>query len=201
MLVIGLTGGIGTGKSEVSRILCELGARVIDADRVGHEAYSLDSEAWREVVEAFGERILSTTGEIDRKQLGNIVFGDPQARLRLDAIMHPRMARMIQGRISRMEQEGAEVVVLEAALLLEVGWDSMVHEVWVTQCAEETVVERLRHRNNLSGAEVRRRIGSQLPEAERVRRAHVLVPNRGSLDELRKSVSALWDSRVKGKVE
>ena len=200
MLVIGLTGGIGTGKSEAARILCELGARVIDADRVGHEAYRPDSDAWGEVVEAFGEGVLSPTGEIDRKRLGDIVFGNPQAREKLDAIMHPRIAQMVQRKISQLEHEGAGVVVLEAALLLEAGWDSLVDEIWITQCPEETVVERLRRRNNFSEKEVRQRIGSQFPEEERAPHAHVLVPNEGSLDELRKGVSSLWESRVKGKV-
>ena len=200
MLVIGLTGGIGTGKSEVSRILRELGATVIDADQVGHEAYSPHTEIWQELVHAFGEGFLLPTGDIDRKQLGETVFSDPQARGKLDLIMHPRMGQIIQKRIGQYRQQGAEVVVVEAALLLEAGWDSLVNEIWVTECPRETVVERLRHRNNLSEEEIRQRISSQVPYDEGVHYAHALVRNSASLDELRKDVRALWDSRVKGKV-
>ena len=201
MLVIGLTGGIGTGKSEVSRILRELGATVIDADRVGHEAYKRNTEIWQELVHAFGEGILLPTGAIDRKQLGNIVFSDAQARGKLDAIMHPRMGQIIQERIDQYGQQGAEVVVVEAALLLEAGWDPLVNEIWVTECPRETVVERLRHRNNLSEEEIQQRISSQVHYDEGVRYSHVLVRNSASLDELRKEVRTLWDSRVKGKVD
>ena len=201
MLVIGLTGGIGTGKSEVSRILRELGATVIDADRVGHEAYSRNTEIWQELVHAFGEGILLPTGAIDRKQLGNIVFSDAQARGKLDAIMHPRMGQIIQERIDQYGQQGAEVVVVEAALLLEAGWDPLVNEIWVTECPRETVVERLRHRSNLSEEEIQQRISSQVHYDEGVRYSHVLVRNSASLDELRKEVRTLWDSRVKGKVD
>ena len=201
MLVIGLTGGIGTGKSEVSRILRELGATIIDADRVGHEAYSRNTEIWQELVHAFGEGILLPTGDIDRKQLGNIVFSDPQARGKLDAIMHPKMGQIIQERIDQYEQQGAKVVVVEAALLLEAGWDSLVNEIWVTECPRETVVERLRHRNNLSEEKIQQRISSQVPYDEVVHNAHVLVRNSAGLDELRKEVRTLWDSRVKGKVD
>jgi len=201
MLAIGLTGGIGTGKSEVSRVLRELGATVIDADRVGHEAYRPHSPIWREVVAAFGEGILQSTGEIDRKRLGAIVFSNPDARARLNAIMHPRMAESIRQDIKELQKRGIEVVVVEAALLIEAGWDSLVDEIWVTYSPEEVVVERLRSRNNLSEKEIKSRIRSQLPLEERARRAHVLVNNSGSIDKLREEVESLWSNRVKGKVK
>ncbi len=201
MLAIGLTGGIGTGKSEVSRVLRELGATVIDADRVGHEAYRPHSPIWREVVAAFGEGILQSTGEIDRKRLGAIVFSNPDARARLNAIMHPRMAESIRQDIKELQKRGIEVVVVEAALLIEAGWDSLVDEIWVTYSPEEVVVERLRSRNNLSEEEIKSRIRSQLPLEERARRAHVLVNNSGSIDKLREEVESLWSNRVKGKVK
>src|SRR5918999_4939022 len=113
MIVIGLTGGIGTGKSEVARILQGLGATLISADQVGHEAYRPHSEVWQEVVKAFGEEILQPDSEIDRKKLGSIVFSDPQHLVRLNQIMHSRMARMVAQQIERLRQEGAPVVVVE----------------------------------------------------------------------------------------
>ena len=200
MLVIGLTGGIGTGKSEVSRILQGLGATVIDADRVGHEAYAPQSRAWREVVDTFGDGILAATGEIDRKLLGAVVFSDPDARAKLNSIMHPRMAEVIREKIADLGRQGKEVVVLEAALLVEAGWDSFVDEVWVTYSPEDEVVDRLRRRNGLSEDEIMRRIRSQPPFEERARHAAASVRNSGSIDGLREEVESLWSGRVEGKV-
>ena len=200
MLVIGVTGGIGTGKTEVSRILRDLGATVIDADRVGHDAYRPHSDIWREVVATFGEQVLETTGEVDRKRLGAIVFGDPDAREKLNSIMHPRMAGIIQEQIDQLRTQGKDVVIVEAALLVEAGWDKMVDEIWTTDSPEEEVVDRLRHRNNLSADEVGRRIRSQLPFEDRAKNAQVVVRNAGSLDQLRQDVEYLWGNRMKGKV-
>jgi dephospho-CoA kinase len=196
MLVIGLTGGIGTGKSEVARVLAGLGAVVINADQVGHQAYTPGSEIWREVVSAFGSDILQPSGEIDRKKLGAIVFSDAQQLARLNCIMHPRMARMVGDRIEQLRVEGVPVVVVEAALLFEAGWDSLVEEVWVTDSPPEAVVHRIQTRNGLRESEIKKRIDSQMPAAERRARAAVVVDNRGSVDELEQAVKSLWDSRV-----
>ena len=201
MLVIGLTGGIGTGKSEVSRILREWGAAVIDADLVGHEAYLPHSPAWEEVVAAFGESVLDPSGGIDRKQLGGIIFNDPEARAKLNSIMHPRMAEMVKEKIDLLSQQGEELVVLEAAVLIEAGWDYLVDEIWVTYSPEREVIKRLRQRNNLSETDAISRIRSQLPHEERAKHAHITVRNSGSMDELLEEVKSLWADRVKGKVE
>ena len=202
MRVIGLTGGIGTGKSLVAHMLGELGAEVIDADRIGHEAYTPHTPVWKEVVEAFGEEILQPSGEIDRKRLGSIVFGDPKELARLNSIMHPRMAEMIHERVKELEAQGAKTVVVEAAVLVEAGWDKLpwVDEVWVTRSDEEQVVERIKERNNLPDEEIRKRIGSQLPFEERSRNAQVVVDNSGAIEELKEAVESIWESRVKGKV-
>lgn len=200
MLKIGLTGGIGTGKSEVSRILKELGATVIDADLVGHEAYTPHTPIWQQVVDAFGEDILQPSGEVDRRKLGPIVFGDPEALAKLNAIMHPGMAKMIQERMERLRGEGTEVVVVEAAVLVEAGWQYLFDEIWITNASEEQVVERVRRRSNLSEEQVMGRIRSQLPFEERSQHAQVTVMNSGGLDDLQREVESLWNSRVKGKV-
>ena len=199
MLVIGLTGGIGTGKSEASRILGVLGAVVIDADRVGHEAYTPHTPAWQEVVAAFGEAVLQADGSIDRKKLGAIVFNDPGARVRLNTIMHPRMYDMIKAKIGDAQRAGAEVVVVEAALLIEAGWTSLVDEVWVVHSPEELAVQRVRSRNNLPEEEIRRRIRSQLPFEERAKHAQVIIDNVGTIEALRQEVAEQWSRRVKGK--
>ena len=200
MLVIGLIGGIGTGKSEVSRIFRELGATVIDADRVGHMGYEPHTPLWEEVVSAFGEEVVGAGGQINRKRLGEIVFSDPEARARLNAIMHPWMSKAIREKLSELQQGGTQVAVVEAALLLEAGWDSLVHEVWLTRSPKDDVVERLCQRNNLSEKEIRARIRSQDATVGNSTRADVILENAGSVGELREKVESLWSSRVKGKV-
>ncbi len=200
-MVIGLTGGIGTGKSEVARMLSELGAVMINADQVGHEAYTPNSEIWREVVEAFGEGILLDTGEIDRQKLGAIVFARPEQLTKLNQIMHPRMARMVEERIQELRDQGVPVVVVEAALLYEAGWDTLVDEVWVTNSGPGQVVPRLQARTGLDEQEIRKRIDSQMPAEERLSRSDVVVDNSGDLAALHSTVKSLWDSRVKEIVE
>lgn len=201
MLVIGLTGGIGTGKSEVARLLQSLGAAVISADEVGHEAYAPNSESWHEVVDTFGKEILQPSGEIDRQKLGAVVFSDPQQLEKLNAIMHPRMAGMVADRIQVLRDQGVSTVVVEAALLFEAGWDSLVDEVWTTDSSVESVVERLQARNGMDEKEVRRRIGSQMDRAERIERSDLVVDNSGDVSALEQTVSALWDNRVNVRTE
>ncbi len=201
MLVIGLTGSIGTGKSEVARLLESLGAVVINADQVGHEAYAPNTESWREVVEAFGRDILQPTGEIDRRKLGAIVFSDPQQMAKLNGIMHPRIAGMVGERIEKLRTQGTEVVVVEAALLFEAKWDYLVDEVWSTDAPVETVIQRLRDRNGLQEEEVRKRIDSQMDRDERLARSHLVLDNSGDVAELEQTVNSLWETRVKGRTE
>ena len=201
MLVIGLTGGIGTGKSEVASLLQSLGAAVISADEVGHEAYAPNSESWREVVDTFGKEILQPSGEIDRQKLGAIVFSDPQQLEKLNAIMHPRMARMVADRIQVLRDQGASTAVVEAALLFEAGWDSLVDEVWTTDSSVESVVERLQARNGMDEKEARRRIDSQMDPAERIERSDLVVDNSSDVSALEQTVMALWENRVSVRTE
>ncbi len=199
MLVIGLTGGIGSGKSEVTRKLQELGAEVIDADKVGHQAYTPHTETWEAVVAAFGQGILQPNEEVDRRKLGAIVFSDPKEPARLNSIMHPRMAKMIQGQLEAMRARGVKVAVLEAAILIEANWTPLVDEVWVVAAPEDTVVQRVQQRSNMPGEEIRRRIRAQLSHEERAKRATVVLENDGGLEELRNQVQQLWDNRVQGR--
>ena len=178
-----------------------LGAAVISADEVGHEAYAPNSESWREVVDTFGKEILQPSGEIDRQKLGAIVFSDPQQLEKLNAIMHPRMARMVADRIQVLQDQGASTVVVEAALLFEAGWDSLVDEVWTTDSSVESVVERLQARNGMDEKEARRRIDSQMDPAERIERSDLVVDNSSDVSALEQTVMALWDNRVNVKTE
>lgn len=200
-MVIGLTGGIGTGKSEAARHLVTLGARLIDADVVGHEAYRPHAEAWRRVVEAFGEAILGPEGEIDRRALGAIVFSDPDQLARLNGIMHPLMTGMVQEKIDAFRETGSEAVVVEAALLFEAGWSSLVQEVWVTDSPVEVVVARLAQRNGMSEKEARRRIASQMSREERLERADFVIDNSKDVESMREAIDELWATRVKERIE
>ena len=192
MKVIGLTGGIGSGKSTVSQFLAELGAVILNADEIGHEAFKPDTEIWRQVVAAFGRQIVTPDGNIDRKKLGNMVFGNAESLSRLNQIMHPRMYDMVKAQLEEYRQQKTRMVVLEAPLLLEAGWTSLVDEVWVTTAAEATVLKRLKERSGMSQAESLTRIRSQLSSAERVRQADVIINTDCDLDELRSRVKELW---------
>ena len=195
-MVIGLTGSIGTGKSEAARQLEALGASIISADQVGHEAYTPNTEAWEQVVAAFGDDILQDDGEIDRRKLGAVVFSDPGQLEKLNQIMHPRMARMVADKIEELRDQGAEVVVVEAALLFEAGWDSLVEEVWVTDSTEQVVIERLKQRNGMSEEEARKRISSQMGRTERLERSDYVIENSGDMPTLGNTIKELWNRRV-----
>jgi len=201
MKVIGLTGGIGSGKSTVAQFLAELGATIIDADKVWHEALKPNTEIWREVVAAFGTEIVTPNGEIDRKKLGKIVFANPEALARLNKIVHPRIYSMVKTQIEQYRRQGVRVVVFEAPLLIDVpllmkaGEPSLlgeVDEVWVTVAPESTVLRRVKEKFRLSEAEILARVHSQLSSEERVRQADVVIDTDCALTELREKVRALW---------
>ena len=201
MLVVGLTGSIGTGKSEATRILQELGAGVINADQVGHEAYTPHTESWNEVVDAFGRDILQSNGEIDRGKLGAIVFSDSGQMAKLNGIMHPRIAGMVAEKIEQMRSQGIQVAVVEAALLFEAGWETLVDEVWTTASPLELVFQRLMSRNGLDEEEVRKRLASQMDIQDRLDRSDVVVDNSAGVAALEETVRSLWESRIKGRIE
>ncbi len=192
MIVIGLTGGILSGKSTVSGMLAERGAVVIDADEIGHEAYKPHTKTWQELVDAFGDGILKQNGEIDRKKLGEIAFDDPQALARLNEIVHPRMHEMMREEIERLRGERVAVVVLEAAVLIEANWTDLVDEIWVTVAPAEVAVKRLQNRAGLSEEQAWARLRSQLPVEERGKYANVIIDTDCQLSEVRAVVEELW---------
>ena len=192
MKVIGLTGGIGSGKSTVSGFLAELGAVIIDADKVGHEALKPDTEVWREVVATFGRQILIPDGDINREKLGEIVFRNSESLSRLNQIMHPRMYDMVKAQLEGYRKQGVGVVVLEAPLLIEANWTSLVDEVWVTVASESTVLQRVKEKFGLSEQECLARMHCQLPSDERVKHADVIINTDCDLGELKAKVKELW---------
>ncbi len=203
MIVIGVTGGIGTGKSEISRSLEAMGAFVIDADRVGHSIYLPDTQGWKEVVEAFGQDVLQPNREVDRRKLGAIVFSDPKDLAKLNAITHPKIAQRIREITQEQREKGPKgspkAVVVEAAILIEAGWLDLVDEVWVATTDSDQVVHRIQQRNNFSEEQIRGRINSQMTQAERVKHATVVVENNGDLERLHTRLRELWAARVAGR--
>lgn len=194
MKTIGLTGGIGAGKSTVSQILTELGAFVIDADKVGHEIYLPGKEAWRQVTAAFGTDILAPDQTIDRKKLGAIVFGSDEARKRLNSIVHPLMFQDIRCRIDEKRAAGfTKPIVVEAAILIEANWLPLVDEVWVVVTNKNAVVKRVAEQRGMAAKDTEARIASQLSDAERLKHAQVVITNDGSREELQKKIRDAWD--------
>lgn len=200
MIIIGLTGGIGTGKSSVSRVLAGAGATIIDAALVGHEVYNPDTATWKAVSQTFGPDILLPDNQVDRKKLGEIVFKDPSAMAKLNAIMRPAMEVVLAERLKAASDQGVKVAVLDSATLIEAGWTSLVDEVWLVSTPKETVAQRLRERNGLSDEAIEARIASQLTDKGRVGHADVVIQNNGTLEELTQAVEALWEERIEAKV-
>jgi len=192
-LTIGLTGGIGSGKSTVAALLEELGAVVIHADAVGHEVYLPQTEGWQGVTAAFGNEILKPDQTIDRQKLGAIVFRDPAALEQLNAIVHPLIYAEVERRIRSLRASNvASPIVLEAAVLIEANWLPLVDEVWLVVAGKDAVVQRLSSQRGLSPDEVSRRIAAQLSDAERRKFADVVIENRGPIEDLRQHVTAAW---------
>lgn len=196
MIVIGLTGGIGTGKSEVSDILKRLGAEVIDADCVGHEVYETGTDVYGTLVDSFGPEVVGPDGEIDRVALGAIVFGDPEALARLNALVHPRMREMILGRLRAMDGSGLDVAVVEAAILLDVGWDDLVDEIWMVEASRDAVLQRLSGRFENDEKDIKARIRAQMPQELRREAASTIIKNDGTLEELRDQVENVFKTRI-----
>ena len=192
MRSIGLTGGIASGKSTASAVLAELGACVIDADRLGHQVYVPGSVAFDAVVDTFGLEIVSTNGTIDRGALGDRVFSDPKALKRLTDIVWPTIRHMVVEELLRLTETGADVVLIEAAVMIEAGWKSLVDEVWVMSVPPSVARQRLMERNSLSAAEADKRINAQLGNVEREAHADVIIDSNCSLDRMHEMIFNEW---------
>ena len=197
MLTIGLTGGIGSGKSTVSKLLAELGAPIIDADQVGHAIYTPDGPAYPDMIAAFGEGILGPDRTIDRKKLGPIVFGDPAALKRLNSIVHPKMFARMREMVGAMRTGGErKPIVIEAAILIEAKWQPLFNEIWLVIASRERVIERVERDRGLKPEQTEARIKAQLSDDDRRKYATTVVTNNGTIDELRAKVGDLWQGAL-----
>ena len=189
----GLTGGIASGKSTVARMLEELGAKVIDADRVGHEVLRSSNLVHRQVVAQFGPEILRPDGEIDRGRLGSIVFADPEKLRELNAIVHPTLiARVDELAAEFRARNPAAVIVVDAAVIYEAGVADRFRKILVAWCRPEQQIERLMAKTHLSREDALKRVGSQIPSEEKRRRADYVIDCSGSLPETRAQTEALY---------
>lgn len=198
MLTIGVTGGIGSGKSAVAAMLAQLGAPILDADKVGHAIYQPGGPAYAEVVAAFGEGILAADRTVDRKKLGPLVFGDPAALKRLNSIVHPKMLAQMREMVAEMRRNGERrPIVVEAAILIEANWQPLCDEIWLVTAPPEEVITRVERQRGMQRAQTEARISAQLSNDERRKHASLVVENNGTLDELRAKIAALWQDALK----
>ena len=192
MLLVGLTGGIGSGKSTAARMLRERGAVVFDADVLAREAVAPGSDGHRAVVERFGADVLAPGGELDREALASVVFADPAARRDLEAIVHPEVRRLFaEG--SEVYRDTDRVVVLSAPLLVETGMHSAFDVLVVVAVPVSVQVERLMRDRGMSEASVRARIDAQAPLEDKAAVADILLDNEGSPEELARQIDRIWD--------
>ena len=194
-MIIGLTGGIASGKSTVAQQLEQLGAHVIDADKLGHNAYVSGSEAFDLVVSVFGGDTVGSDGEIDRKVLGSKVFGNAESLKKLTDIVWPAIKQMAtQEILSVKEQRPEQVIVLEAAVLFEAGWEDIVDEIWSTIVDREVAIERASNRDGTDRSQVEARIDAQISNEERKEKADRLIDNSGSEADLQAQVKQIWNA-------
>ena len=192
MITIGITGTIGSGKSTVAGIMHELGAAVINADEVGHEVYLPGTAGWDEVVNTFGEDILAPDLTIDRAKLGELVFNSPEALSSLDAIMRPIILEEVRSRLAELRGKGTRVAVLEAALLVEAGWEGLVDEVWVTTAPLDVIMKRLAAKKRWSPEQVRQRIAAQNPVSLQIKSADLVIDTDKPLPELKAEIAQIF---------
>ena len=198
MLTIGLTGGIGSGKSTVAQILGEFGAPILDADRVAHTTYAPGASAYDAVIAAFGNDIVAPDRTIDRKKLGAIVFGNPEQLNKLTSIVWPATFESIRRNVADLRARGAKLpIVVEAAILIEANWKSLFDEIWLVRASREQVVSRIESQRGLKPAETEARIRAQLSDEERAKHATLIIENNGSLEELRDLLKTVWSEALK----
>ena len=191
--VIGLTGGIATGKSLVSAMIMELGGQIINADLIARKVVEPGTPAWKQIADHFGEGILNSNQTIKRKELGRIVFADADKLDQLNKITHPFIIAEIERQLSCCRDSlDKEIIVIDAPILLELGLERLVDEVWVVTVDPAAQLERLMKRDNLSAEEAKLRIQAQMPLKEKVKRADRVIDNRHTPEETKKQVKEIW---------
>lgn len=200
MRIIGLTGGIASGKSTVARFLEECGAVVIDADQLAREVVLPGEPAYYAIVAKFGVGILNPDLTINRAALGSIVFADDKARSVLEGITHPAIGRRAEKKLAALREAGTEIVIYMAPLLIEAGITSRVDEIWVVYVDPATQIERIMARDGIGREDALRRIAAQMPMMEKVKYGKVIIDNRGEVKETARQVRELWGKEIKRRI-
>lgn len=191
MRTIGLTGGIGSGKSSVAKWLTEHGIPVLDADKIVHRLLVEDKELVQELVEEFGEEILTPRGLIDRKLLGSLVFGHEERRIFLEKAVHPRVLEILLQERRKLEEEGCKLCVWDVPLLYESGMEGYVDEVWVVWTGENSQLLRVSTRDKLTEEDIKKRISAQMSLADKKKRADRVIDNSGQWEATEKQLECL----------
>lgn len=191
MKLIGLTGGIASGKTTVAKILQRLGAAVVDADALSREVVEPERPAWKEIIKAFGEEILQADRALDRQKLRATIFNNPAARKTLESIIHPRVRALAEERIGRHAAAGYEIVVYEVPLLFEGNLHEWLRPVVLVACDVQIQKQRLQYRDRLNTEEAQRHIDAQMSLEEKRRLADYVIENDGDLEDLERQVQAV----------
>ena len=201
MRVIGLTGGIASGKSTVASILSEFGATIIDTDKIAKELVEPGQPALYDIHKAFGDDILLADNRLNRKRLAEIIFNDSAKRQILNAIIHPKIIEECKKRLENYKQAGKQVVILEVPLLIETGMDTMVDEVWLIAVDAPTQANRLVKRDDLPRGQALKRIESQMSLEEKIPKADIVIDGQLSINEVRSYLKILWNNVLTKGVE
>jgi dephospho-CoA kinase len=193
MLIVGLTGGVASGKAAISQILKEEGAYLIDADQIARELVQPHTATWNELIKVFGKEILQEDGSIHRKRLAAKVFSDPEQRNLLNQILHPRIKAEMNRRVKEIGQKDRDaIVVIDAALLIELGDHREMDKVIVVTSTEKQQIERLKKRDGVDQEEAQRILFSQMPLEEKLKVADFVIQNEGSFEETRRRVKEIF---------
>ena len=197
MKIIGLTGGIACGKSTVSKVLKDCGARIVDADAIAHELSQPNQPIFHAYVELFGPEIVTPEGTLDRAEIARRVFSDTALRDKMNARVHPIIRAVVEDCLDAAHMAGIPAVVLDVPLLFEAGWDALTTDTWVVSLPPSEQLARLLARDHtMDEAEARARIDAQMPLAEKCMRADVVIDNSGTRDETKKCVEKLWKTYI-----
>jgi len=199
--IVGLTGGIASGKSSVAAILKKLGAAVINADELSREVVQPGQKGWREIVDAFGSDILQADQSLDRRKLRKIAFDDAQARKKLEAIIHPQVRALAEQRIQEYAAAGFAIVVYEVPLLFEVNLHHWLRPVILVACESQTQLQRIAQRDRVADADAQKTIDAQMSLEEKRKLADYVIENNGSLEDLERRVRELWEKLTRIEIE
>lgn len=200
MVVVGLTGGIASGKSTVSNYLKKMGAAIIDADLLARQVVEPGEKPWQKIKEDFGNQVLNPNGTLNRKRLAEIIFNDGERRKALNEIIHPEVIKKTLEMIDLYKKEGqVPLIVIDAPLLIEAGMDTLVDEIWIVVINEELQVQRLMARDNISREGALQRLRAQIPTKDKLKYAHRIIDNSLNLEHTLNQVQNFWHQVVGSK--